>query len=85
MKLGTTGRSVRNDALVERSVRRSRVAGRRVHTGLAEIGTTREEEREAKSGKLKSLPPLHEVKMPPRVLSSYFDTIFNLDFLHKKK
>ena len=48
MKLGTTGRSVRNDALVERSVRRSRVAGRRVHTGLAEIGTTREEEREAK-------------------------------------
>ena len=52
MKLGTTGRSVRNDALVERSVRRSRVAGRRVHTGLvAEIGTTREEEREAKSGK----------------------------------
>ena len=51
MKLGTTGRSVRNDALVERSVRRSRVAGRRVHTGLAEIGTTNEEEREAKSGK----------------------------------
>ena len=49
-------RSVRNDALVERSVRRSRVAGRRVHTGLAEIGTTREEEREAKWGKLKSLP-----------------------------
>ena len=60
VKLGTTGlsdgRSVRNDALVERSVRRSRVAGRRVHTGLAEIGTTREEDWEAKWGKLKSLP-----------------------------
>ena len=44
VKLGTTGRSVRNDGLVERSVRRSRVAGRRVHTELAEIGTIREEE-----------------------------------------
>ena len=38
-----------------------------------------------KKGKPKSLPPMHEVKMPPRVISSYFDAIFNLDFLHMKK